>query len=127
LEQPKLAFRKYSEKLDSLTIKDKEELGKLFRHKLDSKSVLTIIDNKGKFKLYDIVLSMGYDEKSLRKNLDITHADLSDYIVISFESENPELSAYVVNTMATVFIDDYSLGVNTNQSNSLVLLESMLK
>lgn len=127
LERPSHAFRNYSEKIDSLNNSDKLEVVKLIRQKLQDKSILTPVDNKGRYKLYDIVGSMGYDEESLRKNLEITHADLSDFINIGFVSEDPELSAYVVNTMASVFIADYSTGVNMNQNNSIALLDSLLK
>ena len=55
LEQPKSAFRKYSDKIDSLSAEQKQELINLFREKLATKSVLTLADNKGKYKLYVIV------------------------------------------------------------------------
>lgn len=127
LEQPEKAFRPYSEKIDSLNAQDKQEVIRQFKEKLINKSILTLADNKGKHKLLDIVESIGYSEYALKEQIEVTHADNSDYITIAFLSENPELSAYVVNTLASEFINNYSIDVNFNQNNSIVLLDSLLK
>jgi succinoglycan biosynthesis transport protein ExoP len=127
LENPNTNFRKYSEKVDSLSKEDRAEVISIFKQKLANKSILALSDNKGKYKLYDIVGSMGYGEETLREKLEITHQDNSDFINIEFVSEDPELSAYVVNTLATEFINIYSYDVNVNQNNSIVLLDSLLK
>lgn len=127
LENPNSSFRKYSEKVDSLSQQDKAEVINSFKQKLANKSILALSDNKGRYKLYDIIGSMGYDEEGLRKKLEITHQDNSDFINIEFVSENPDLSAFIVNTLATEFISIYSFDVNINQNNSIVLLDSLLK
>ncbi len=127
LENPNSSFRKYSEKVDSLSQQDKAEVINSYKQKLANKSILALSDNKGKYKLYDIIGSMGYDEEELRKKLEITHQDNSDFINIEFVSENPDLSAFIVNTLATEFISIYSFDVNINQNNSIVLLDSLLK
>lgn len=127
LEDPAGKFKKYSKKVDSLSAPQKKEVIDLLKRKMEQKSVLTIADNKDKFPLYDIVSSMGYDDQSLNKKLSISHGDGSDFITVKFTSENPELSAYVVNTLAKEFISNYTLDVNFNQNNSIVLLDSLLR
>lgn len=127
LENPAKRFRKYSEKIDSLKKSDKQEVINLFKEKLITKSTLTLADNKGKYKLYDLAESMGYGEDALRKKIDISHVDNSDYINIEYVSENPDLSAYVVNTFASDFITNYTGEVSVNQNNSMGLLDSVLK
>lgn len=127
LQNPTKSFRKYSDKVDSLKANQRAEVIKLFQEKLSTKSILTLADNKGKYKLYDLVESMGYDEELLRKNIDISHIDNSDYINIEYVSENPDLSAYIVNTFAADFIMNYSGEVSVNQNNSMGLLDSVLK
>lgn len=127
LENPSKSFRKYSEKVDSLNQQDRAEVISLLKEKLLNKSILTLNDNNGKYKLYDIVGSMGYGEEALKEKLETTHEDNSDFINIEFISENPNLSAFVVNTLATEFIQLYSSDVNINQSNNIVLLDSLLK
>ena len=127
LENPKTSYRKYSERLDSLNAQDRQNVILAFRTKLATRSILTLSDNDGKYKLYDIVESMGYGEDGLKKGIDVTHADNSDFINIEYTSENPNLSAFVVNTLASRFITNYSSEVSTNQNSSNVLLDSMLK
>ncbi|TKC59276.1 lipopolysaccharide biosynthesis protein [Pedobacter hiemivivus] len=127
LELPKKAFRKYSEKIDSLSQQNKNEVIAQIRQKLLNKELLTLEDNKGKYKIFDIIGSMGYGEETLKKTIEITHLDNSDFINIEYVSENPELSAYVVNTLASEFINNYSADVNNNQNVSIILLDSLLK
>ncbi|WP_231490815.1 lipopolysaccharide biosynthesis protein [Pedobacter sp. Leaf170] len=127
LQNSNKSFRKYSDKIDSLNASQRTEVIKLFQEKLATKSILTLADNKGKYKLHDLVESMGYGEEALRKNIDISHLENSDYINIEYVSENPELSAYVVNNFAADFITNYSGEVSVNQNNSMGLLDSVLK
>lgn len=44
-----------------------------------------------------------YDHKSLIENMEIKRVGDTDYLSIEFESESPELSAYIVNN----FVDDF--------------------
>lgn len=127
LEDPNQSFKKYSTKLDSLSEPQRKELVTLYKEKLQKKTVLTPVDNKGKYPLYDIVASMGYDEKGIDKNLEINRNDGSDFINVTYTSNDPELSAFVVNTLTTEFIRNYTLDVGYNQNNSMVLLDSLLK
>lgn len=127
LENPAEAFKPYSEKVDSLTVAQRQQVIKLFRHNLDAKIPLSLADNKGEFKLYDIVSSMGYGETAINKGLDINHPDNSDFIKVTFTSSNPLLSAYVVNTLTNDFIRNYGIDVNFNQGQSNELLDSVLK
>lgn len=127
LENPKEPFKKYSPKLDSLSSAEREEVIQLYRQKLLTKSVITIADNNGKFKLYDILGSMGYDKESIEKKLTIERPDNSDFINVTYVSDNPKLSAFVVNTLARDFISNYGQDVNQNQNTSIELLDSLLK
>ena len=127
LESTKTAFRKYSPKLDSLSSGQRTELSNIYKQRLSQKLPITVYDNKGKYKLYDILGSMGYDDAGLTKELLVYRPDNSDFVNIQFKSENPVLSAYVVNTLAREFISNYSIDVNVNQNNSIALLDSLLK
>lgn len=127
LQNPKAMFTKPSKQLDSLSAAQKVEVADIFQQKLLKKETLTSNDNKGKFRLYDLIQSMGYDQESLQKKLTVTHPDLSDFINIEYKSENPNLSVFVVNNLATEFIGNYGEDVLTNQNTSLALLDSMTK
>jgi len=127
LQEGTNAFRNLSKDLDALNKDQRAELLRIFKNKLSKKSILTLADNKGKYYLYDIVESMGYTEDALNEKIDISHVENSDFINITFESENPDLSAFVVNTLASEFITSYSTDINTNQTASIILLDSLLK
>ncbi len=127
LENPKAAFKPYSEMLDSLSEADRQKVIEIYKEKLNSKSILNLADNDGPYKLFEIIASMGYDEVSLKKNLTIEHADNSDFITIKYVSPDPLLSAFVVNTLAGDFINNYGIDVNRNQNESIVVLDSLLK
>lgn len=127
LQHPGKSFRSYSKPIDSLSEEQRADLLNEIKTKLSKKSILTLADNKGKYRLYDIVGSMGYSEEDLTENLDISHVENSDYINISFVSEDADLSAFVVNTLASEFISNYSSDINTNQNVSLAMLDSLLK
>lgn len=127
LEQPAKTFRKYSPKIDSLSQQERKEVIDLIKSKLINKEILTLQDNKGKYEIFDIVSSMGYGEEVLANTIEVTHTDNSDFITIEFTSENPELSAYVVNTLASEFISNYSADISNNQNNSAILLDSLLR
>ncbi|MES2389862.1 MAG: AAA family ATPase [Bacteroidota bacterium] len=64
-------------------------------------SALTVQNNAQVQKLLEIY---HYDFESLSKKLKIERVGGSDFLSIEFESENPELSAFVVNTVCAEFI-----------------------
>ncbi len=127
LQLPQKKFKKYSKQIDSLSRQQKQAVISLYQQKLAFKALLTLNDDKGSYKLYSIIESMGYGEEDLRKKLDINHKDNSDLITIEYVSGNPELSAYVVNTLASEFIRSYSADVSNNANNSNELLDSLVK
>jgi len=127
LDNPTETFTPYSEKIDSLSAEDRKKVADLFRANLEKRVPVSPADNKGQFKLYDMVNSMGYGDVALHKSLEITHSDNSDFINVKFVSNNPMLSAYVVNTLSTEFIRNYGLDVNFNQGQSNEVLDSVLK
>lgn len=126
LNSPQNAFVKISDEIKSLSPAEKNETILFFTNKLLDKSSITVADN-GKIKYFDIIRSMGYDEKIIRKNLEISRINNSDFINVEFTSTDPLLSAFVVNTISNQFINNYELAVNQNQTKSIVLLDSLLK
>lgn len=126
LKSPQNAFVKLSDDVEKLTPAEKADAIAFYSRKLYEKSPITVADN-GKIKYYDILRSMGYDEKSIRKNLEINRNDNSDFISVEYVSPDPLLSAFAVNTLSTEFINNYGLTVNQNQEKSIALLDSLLK
>ncbi len=99
-------FRPLSKQTLDLSNNAKTALLAKLKQKLDSTQSLNF-DNKDEKGIIKIIESMRYDENSLSDKLKIKRVETSDYLNISFESENGELCAYVVNTLCNVFIDFY--------------------
>jgi Mrp family chromosome partitioning ATPase/uncharacterized protein involved in exopolysaccharide biosynthesis len=127
LEDTEQAFREESEEIKKLTANDRKAVIDSFHTMLANGKVLSLSDNDGKYKLFDIVNSMGYGLESFRLKLAVTRKDNSDFIDVDYVSENPQLSSYVVNTLSNEFIYNYGINVNHNQENSITLLDSLLK
>lgn len=82
--------------------------------------------NKDENGLNQLLISMHYDERSLRKYLEIVRDEESDFISVSFTSENPQLSAFVVNTLCQEFIEYYTVNIKKNESNAVAFLSNLL-
>jgi succinoglycan biosynthesis transport protein ExoP len=74
---------------------------------------LTDPDQNG---LNEVLVSMKYDYESLKDKVKIYRVENSDFIDVNYESDNPLLSEFVVNTLCREFITYYSA---LNQQNKL--------
>lgn len=97
----------------------------VFREKLKNQEPLSLY-NKDENGLNQLLISMHYDERSLRKNLDIERDLESDFITVSFTSDNPQLSAFVVNTLCKEFLNYYTLNVKNSETNAVNFLADLL-
>lgn len=77
--------------------------------------------------LHKLLVSMKYDDQSILKKLLVYRVQNSDYINVQFDSEGAELSAVVVNTLCTEFVNYYTLLVKENQRKAVDFLSQLLK
>jgi polysaccharide biosynthesis transport protein len=104
---------------------DKEQAKKTFADKLETMSVLTSFKPDEK-RLLEFLNLYGYDYKSIGKGLSIYRLQRTDYIQIDYYSENPELSAFVVNNIFQQFLKYYQ-NVRSNKSQeSIDTLKSLM-
>lgn len=64
--------------------------------------------NADEKQVYELIKLYGYDNETLLNTLAVDRVAGTDYLNILFRSENPEMSAYVVNTLGDEFIRFYS-------------------
>ncbi len=102
-----------------------DEAKKVFRNKLDKMSLLTTFNPEEK-KLLEFLALYNYDYKSLVKNLTIYRLQRTDYIQIEYSSENPELSAFIVNEIFQQFIRYYRNIRSTTSQESIDTLKSIM-
>jgi succinoglycan biosynthesis transport protein ExoP len=95
------------------------------KQKLESMSMLTSINPEEK-DLLEFIDLYGYDYNSLLKAISVNRVQRTDYIEIASMSENPDLSAYMVNTLLPQFLRYYR-GVRSSRSaESLDTLKSLM-
>jgi uncharacterized protein involved in exopolysaccharide biosynthesis len=69
--------------------------------------------------LKDVLRTMGYNYSALLSAMTIYRQGQTDYLKIEFRSENPNLSAYLVNTLSEEFIKYYSRVKSERSDNSV--------
>ena len=73
-----------------------------FQNALDSLKLLTTYNQQDQ-KLLAMLDNYNYDYESLSKNLSVKRVNYTDFLNVAFVSENPNLSAFTVNTICDEF------------------------
>jgi succinoglycan biosynthesis transport protein ExoP len=118
-------FRKLNSQFKDLSSAAIQHALVVYRAKLLNSEPLSLY-NKDENGLNELLISMHYDERSLRKAFDISRDEESDFITVTFTSENPQLSAYAVNTLCSEFINYYTVNIKKNESNAVTFLSNLL-
>jgi Mrp family chromosome partitioning ATPase len=126
LTDSSVSFRKFDKgKLGKNYVPGMEALFPKFRgilkQRIDSLTLLNSADPTQK-SIQNLIESYGYDYEALLKNLQSYRLNQSDFIEVTYASENAGLSAFVVNQLCNEFIRYYT---DARQSSSSVSLESL--
>src|ERR1700754_3879522 len=100
-------FRKYGKEIKAMRPYERDRALAVFKDKFRRMEPLSLY-NREEDHLNDVLISMHYDERSILKDIVIARDEDSDFISVSFDSENPQLSAFIVNTLCKQFIDYYT-------------------
>ena len=119
-------FRSSSLDFEDLNKEARQHALKIYTERYNKNEPLSLLiqDEKG---LQALIASMKYDYSSINNKLNIYRSQNSDFITVTFESENPQLSAFVVNTLIDEFIKFYTLQVKTNQIKAKNFLAGLLR
>src|SRR5450432_3639886 len=82
--------------------------------------------NPDQKRLLEYLNLYGYDYNSLARNLNIYRVQRTDYIEIDCTSGNPELSAFVVNTIFQEFLRYYNTVRSIKSQESIDTLRSLM-
>ncbi len=109
LINPKSAYRK-------LSVREKEKLAyrqmnmdtakRILMHKLANNELLRT-DIPEENKVIDFISLYKYDYETILKFLNVNRVARTDYLDITYSSESPELSAWLVNAVGTEFLNYY--------------------
>jgi polysaccharide biosynthesis transport protein len=126
LESPE-PFRKLTPeqmKKPAATAIGKERTKQILQEKLVKLELLTNNVPEEK-KVNDLLNLYGYNQEALMKNILPERAMGTDYLNIWFKSENPELSAYVVNNAGDEFVRFFAKIYATRTTESVGKLDSL--
>ncbi len=118
-------FRKPSKLLGYLNPKAREHAIEVYSNSYKNRQALSLYDDDQRG-LYEVLKSMGYDYDALRDKIRIYRIENSDFIDIEYESENPLLSVFVVNTLAKEFIDYQTAFTDQNGKKSVDFLNQLM-
>ena len=105
---------------------DKEAARKLFEEKLETMSVLTSYKPDEK-QLLEFLNLYGYSYKNISQALNIYQVPRTDFLQVDYQSENPELSSFVVNNLYQEFLR-YFRGIRSAKSQeSIDTLQSIME
>lgn len=121
----KTPFRDPQTALKGISEREEKQMLTIFQEKYNKSEGLNLWDKK-QSKLHGVLSALDYDSESLKGKLRIGRAGDSDFINAEFDSENAQLSAFVVNTLIEEFIKHYAYLVKTNQRRANVFLDSLL-
>ncbi|RYD59190.1 MAG: hypothetical protein EOP56_02875 [Sphingobacteriales bacterium] len=122
--QAETPYRKPSKMVKKLTATERSALVAMLNNKLQKRQGSSAISD---IKFYELLNSMGYDHASIKKNLKVYRQNNSDFIQMEFESDNANLSAYVLNAISSTFIGYYTSVVSQNKRQAVQYLDSLLK
>src|SRR6218665_4011874 len=105
---------------------NKDSAIRIFSEKLETMSLLTSYRPEEK-KMIEFLKLYGYDYKSIQRVLNVYRLQRTDYIQIDYISENPELSAFAVNTVYNEFIRYYKYVRSTKSIEAIDTLRSLME
>jgi polysaccharide biosynthesis transport protein len=125
LTDPK-PFRKPSKLFLTLNPSAKAHAVAMYKRFYAARQPLSLFDADQRG-LHDLLASMRYDDQSLLNKLTVYRDGSSDFVLVQFESEDPNMSALVVNDLIQDFINYYTLLVKDNQRKAVNFYSDLLK
>jgi len=119
-------FRPQSKLIKEIGPKARAHAIEVFTKRLKTKEPLSLWDSDQNG-LNQLLISMGYDEQTLQKKIFIYRVNNSDFIDVEVESENPFLSAFMINVLIKEFLDYYSGFTRSNQLRAVNFLDTLMK
>jgi len=89
-----------------------------------SKEILKAYDSEEN-KVYELIQLYQYDNESILDQLTVDRVQGTDYLNIIYKSQNPEMSAFVVNTIGKEFISFFTNIMSTRTEESAGRLDTL--
>jgi polysaccharide biosynthesis transport protein len=121
-------FRKLTneEKEEAFKYVSRDSAIKAFKERLLSMKMLSSY-NADEKRLLELLWIYGYDYSSITDNLSISRLERTDYLQVDFLSEDPILSAFVVNNVYDEFVRYYGNTRSKRSAESIDTLKSIME
>jgi polysaccharide biosynthesis transport protein len=103
---------------------DFDKVRQILLQKRASKEILKAYDPEEN-KVYQLIILYQYENESILDQLSVDRVEGTDYLNIVYKSENPEMSAFVVNTIGKEFISFFNSINNTRTEESASKLDTL--
>ena len=115
-----------------------EEKQPLFTDKEIAKATAMLINKQDSILIYSfntkeealikkLAEAYKYDRDAISKKLVVKRVDNTDYVSVEFESENPQLSSFVVNTLCDEFIEYQRIQLTKKEDNAVNFYEELAR
>ncbi len=101
-----------------------EKAKQILEQKKASKEILKAYDQEEN-KVYQLIQLYQYDNESILDELTVDRVTGTDYLNIIYKSQNPEMSAFVVNTIGKEFISFFTSITSTRTEESTGRLDTL--
>jgi len=118
-------FRKPSKLLLSMNPKARAHAIQVLKEKSAKMEPLSFY-NSDENGINNLLRSMGYDEKALRATVYAYRDEDSDFISVGYVSDNPQMSAFVVNTLCSEFLKYYTYTLRQNETDAVAFLGKLV-
>lgn len=119
-------FRAESKLLQQLNGSARAHAIRIFNYKYQHREPLDLT-NSDEAGLKKVLVAQKYDAENIKKELTIYRTDNSDFIHLGFTSEQPQLSAFTLNTLCKEFITYTTADQQKNKVNANEFLQKLVK
>ncbi|OCX51581.1 hypothetical protein BEL04_16285 [Mucilaginibacter sp. PPCGB 2223] len=123
---PANMFRKPSKDFKNLNPSARQHAIEVYTRLYNNHQALSLWD-PDQNGLNRVLASMGYDYGAITSKLVSYRSESSDFITVEYESDNPLLSAFVVNTVITEFINFYTSQNKDNELRTVAFLDTAVQ
>src|SRR5688572_392250 len=117
-KRPFTILTEKQKKTAAYTAVDPQKAIKMLKQKHANLELLKAYDPEEQ-KVYELIKLYQYDNETINSRLDVGQITGTDFLNILYRSENPELSAFVVNTIGKEFFRFYT-SINEDRSGQSV-------
>ncbi len=112
--------------LPRITAEERPKVIKILEDKINKVEMLSTY-NEIESKIQDVLELYEYDFSELVSTINVSRVNQSDFVTIQYSSLNPELSAFVVNTVAEEYLRYNNMVYHNQTGESVDILEKQVK